>query len=705
MGQILRECPLNPWEEMMRKSSVVMVLTLSFAGLATPVAQADPLRTVYVRADSTSANAITGNSCIDPNYQGANGLKSAITNAQSGDLIVLCNDTLYEDFPNNRTFSLSNTTLTVDVSFTSDISNQTRRPKILTSNFIINTDPSVTTVFTDMNFVESTSTGSGKGGAIELQSGILELDRMVFSENSATNGGAIALTSGTGAAQLNVNRSSFIKNTATTNGGAIFVGTGDSAIVTNSVFYQNETSSGEGAAVFASTGNAGLSFTNIVNNSGNSVLNGAGVTLTNSILGQRLMEETLCANSVEIGDGNFITDNSCGVLPAYDANIKDVSVEIPYGQIRIGRIYEPVVGGLQYFRVLSESPVIDYITFDGQADSPWNLASQTSNRPYSEQGSLEDRADVGAVEVTSIKLDVREIDSELTYGGMIVAEKLSTGGTMIPTSVARIMTPMETYSVTGKRIDREKNAIITTHERHNLRVGMTVELSGVGSGLNGSHRVTAVSSRTFTFTTNGNELEQTAVSPWGNAVHKEKSVVTYTSLTPEACTLVSSKNPAIIPQADAGVCEIEMYSPAVNGYEEVYEFVSLQMLIQIKPSKPLNVRTSKITKGGVTVTWDKPITTGKAKLLRYEVSFYRQSKPNEVRLTVKVSPYKLTAAITKLAKNMPYIVRVKAITGAGASPASADVRFKTKKQVYEIGLVTLNGPAHISKPGSMSVVS
>ncbi|MEN9692887.1 MAG: hypothetical protein RLZZ330_531 [Actinomycetota bacterium] len=663
----------------MRKSSAVLVLTLSIAGLTIPGAQADPLRTVYVRADSTSADAVTGNSCLDPNYQGSNGLKSAITNAQSGDLIVLCNETVYEEFPNNRTFSLSNTTLTVDVTFTSDVSNLNRRPKILTNNFAINTDPSVTTVFTDMNFVESTSTGSGKGGAIELKSGILQLDRMVFDSNTATYGGAIALTSGTGAAQLNVNRSTFVSNTADTNGGAIFVGASDTANITNTIFYKNETTNGNGAAVFATTGNANISFANIVNNTGSSVLNGAGITLTNSILGQRLMNETLCANSVEIGDGNFISDDSCGDLPAYASNVKDVSVEIPYGQIRIGRIYEPVEGGLQYFRVLSESPAIDYITFDEQEDSSTSIVGQTNNRPYSVEGSLEERADVGAVEVTSIKLDVREIDSELTYGGLIVAEKLSVGGTMIPTSVAKIMTPLEIYSVTGKRIDRENNAIITTHERHNLRVGMTVELSGVGSGLNGAHRITAISSRTFTFDTSGNELEQTSVSPWGQVVHKEKAVVTYTSLTPETCTLVSSKNPAIIPQVDAGVCEIEMYSPAVNGYEEVYEFVSLQMLIQVKPSKPLNVRTSKITKGGVTVTWDKPITTGKAKLLRYEVSFYRQSKPKEVRLTVKVSPYKLTAAITKLASNMPYIVRVKAITGAGTSPASADVRFKTKK--------------------------
>ena len=474
-------------------------------------------------------------------------------------------------------------------------------------------------------------------------------------------------------------RDSFISNTATTNGGAIFVSGSDHAIITNSVFSLNSVTSGNGAAVYATTGHADMNFNTIVNNTGKSVLNGAGISLTNSILGQRLLSDQLCDNSVVIGDGNFITDDSCGSLPAYDANVKDISVEIPFGQIRIGRIFSQTPGSLQYFRVLSESPVVDYITFEEQADPTSQISSLSSNRPYSVPGSLEDRADVGAVEVTSVTLDVRSFDSDLTYAGMIVAEKLSVGGTMIPTSVAKIMTPISTYDIVGKRVDGDGNAIITTQERHDLRVGMTVEVSGVGNALNGKHVITAVSSRTFTFDTNASSVSQTVVSPWGTAVLKEKAAISYTSLTPDTCTLVSAKNPAIIPQAGSGVCEIEIYSPATNGYEEVYEFVSLQMLIQIKPSKPLNVRTSKVTKGGVTVTWDKPVTTGKAKLLRYEVSFYRQSNPKQVRLTLKVSPYKLTTTTTKLAKNMPYIVRVRAITGAGTSPASADVRFKTKK--------------------------
>jgi predicted outer membrane repeat protein len=672
----------------MRRIGFLAATVLVFSGLSTPAVFADDPRTVYVRPDSTSADSVTGTSCLLPNYSGSNGLKNALINAVAGDTVVLCNDTLYGNSPANRTFSLSNTTLTVPVTLIPELSNQLRRPKIVANNFQINTDPQVETSISAMNFVISQATGSGTdctttaacGGAIELKSGILSLNRMLFKDNGAKFGGAIALTSGAGSATLEVDRSSFINNSAETNGGAIFVSTSDQALITNSVFYENKVTSGNGTVVFANSGTANLNFNTIVNNSGGTVLQGEGVSLSNSILGQRLLSEDLCGDTVNIGDGNFITDDSCGDLPEYSPGTQDISVHIPFGQMRIGRIYETNTDGLQYFRVLSESPVIDYITFDEELDPSTNISSLTSNRPYSVESVEPARADVGAVEVDSTPLLVREFDSELTYAGLIIAEKLSVGGTMIPTSTTKVMTPMLTYDVTKKRVDNDGNAIITTQERHDITVGMQIEVSGVGSGLNGLHRVTAVSSRSFTFSTNAPSLAESVVSPWGSAVHKEKANIIYTSLTPEICTLVSVKNPAIIPQVNSGVCEIEIYSPAVNGYEEVSEFISLQMLIQTKSSKPLNVTTSKILKNGVTVSWQRPFTTGKAKLLRYEVSFYRQSKPKEVRLTVKVSPYKLSAKISKLAVNMPYIVRVRAITAAGTSSPSTDVLFKTKKK-------------------------
>lgn len=688
LAKSLRECPRIREDSSMRRIGFLAAAVLVLSGLATPSVFADDPRTVFVRPDSASANSVTGTSCLLPNYSGSNGLKNALINAVAGDTIVLCNDTLYGNSPANRTFSLSNTTLTVPVNLIAELSNQLRRPKIVSSNFQINTDPLAETSITGMNFVISQATGSGTdctttaacGGAIELMSGILHLDRMLFKDNGAKFGGALALTSGSGAATLEVDRSSFINNTGETNGGAVYVSSGDQASITNSVFYENKSTTGNGAVVFANAGTANLNFNTIINNSGDTVLEGAGVSLSNSILGQRLLSEDLCGDTVNLGEGNFITDNSCADLPEYSPDTQDVSVQIPYGQLRIGRIYETNIDGLQYFRVLSESPVIDYVTFDEEIDPSNNISSLTSNRPYSEESIEPARADAGAVEVDATPLLVRELDSELTYSGLIMAEKLSVGGTMIPTSVTKVMTPMLTYDVTKKRVDNAGNGIITTQERHDITVGMQIEISGVGSGLNGLHRVTAVSSRSFTFSTNAPTLAETVVSPWGTAVHKEKANVTYTSLTPEVCTLVSVKNPAIIPQVNSGVCEIEIYSPAVNGYEEISEFISLQMLIQTKSSKPLNVTTSNILKNGVTVSWQRPFTTGKAKLLRYEVSFYRQSKPKEVRLTVKVSPYKLSAKISKLAVNMPYIVRVRAVTAAGTSKPSADVLFKTKKK-------------------------
>jgi hypothetical protein len=183
----------------MRRIGFLAAVVLLLNGVVSPAAFADEPRIIYVRTDSATADALTGDSCLQPNYAGSNGLKSAITNAIADDTFVLCNDSLYGNSPNNRTFSLSNTTLTVPATFTSDINNPLRRPKILTNNFIIDSDPATTTTFADMNFESSVAAGSGTncqttaacGGAIKLNSGILHLNRMLFAGNGAAYGGAI----------------------------------------------------------------------------------------------------------------------------------------------------------------------------------------------------------------------------------------------------------------------------------------------------------------------------------------------------------------------------------------------------------------------------------------------------------------------------------------------------------------------------------
>jgi predicted outer membrane repeat protein len=194
----------------MRRIGFLAATFLVLSSLTTPAVFADGPRTVFVRPDATAADSVTGTSCLLPNYSGSNGLKSALTNAVANDTIVLCNDSLYGNSPANRTFSISNTTLTVPVTVVAEIANPLRRPKIMANNFEVNTESIGETNFTAMNFVNSTSTGTGTdctttaacGGAISLKSGVLNLDRILFEDNAAKYGGAISVTSGSGLASL-----------------------------------------------------------------------------------------------------------------------------------------------------------------------------------------------------------------------------------------------------------------------------------------------------------------------------------------------------------------------------------------------------------------------------------------------------------------------------------------------------------------------
>ena len=85
----------------------------------------------------------------------------------------------------------------------------------------------------------------GLGGAIRLLNGARGIvETSAFSENRATDGGAIATSSGS--VLLNINQSSFISNEAASIGGAIYLG-GGSTEISNSSFRKNAADSGGGA--------------------------------------------------------------------------------------------------------------------------------------------------------------------------------------------------------------------------------------------------------------------------------------------------------------------------------------------------------------------------------------------------------------------------------------------------------------------------
>ena len=88
------------------------------------------------------------------------------------------------------------------------------------------------------------NTATGNGGALATGgSGTYEISNYVFKENGAANGGAIYSQ-----IALQVSGSTFTGNTATTNGGAIWITNGKTATVTNSTFSNN--TANDGGAIY-----------------------------------------------------------------------------------------------------------------------------------------------------------------------------------------------------------------------------------------------------------------------------------------------------------------------------------------------------------------------------------------------------------------------------------------------------------------------
>ena len=127
------------------------------------------------------------------------------------------------------------------------------------------------------------------GGAIRLENGArVSVEGSSFSENSATNGGAISAVNNS--VRLSVNNSSFISNRARASGGAIgayWLGSGRIAI-SNSSFVKNATEDGNGGAIEAGQGVfeiANSTFSENVADSSGGALNidqDAEVTITHS---------------------------------------------------------------------------------------------------------------------------------------------------------------------------------------------------------------------------------------------------------------------------------------------------------------------------------------------------------------------------------------------------------------------------------------
>lgn len=117
----------------------------------------------------------------------------------------------------------------------------------------------------------------GKGGAVYLKNGTLDLTSCSFANNSAQNGGAVYIVSGTvNLTACTIGGSSTAVNTAKENGGGFYLADSSASLMFNSGTISNNVATENGGAVYLAGSSAGFEMNNGVVSS-NSAVNGGGV--------------------------------------------------------------------------------------------------------------------------------------------------------------------------------------------------------------------------------------------------------------------------------------------------------------------------------------------------------------------------------------------------------------------------------------------
>ncbi len=241
------------------------------------------------------------------------------------------------------------------------------------------------------------------GGAIRLENGArVSVEGSSFSENSATNGGAISAVNNS--VRLSVNNSSFISNRARASGGAIgayWLGSGRIAI-SNSSFVKNATEDGDGGAIEAGQGVveiANSTFSENVADSSGGALNidqDAEVTITHSTFvenrtsrnqakaigktgGKAYLRNSIIVSSGSGEDCVGVWDHNSGNL-SQDGTCADRPSDNP--------LLGELTGSPAYYPLRDRSPAVDY------ADAEYCLETDQVGTPRPLGGGC----DIGAIE-------------------------------------------------------------------------------------------------------------------------------------------------------------------------------------------------------------------------------------------------------------------------------------------------------------------
>ncbi len=372
------------------------------------------------------------------NDSGPDSLRQALLDARGADVITFQIPTSDPGYSNGAwMITLTSGELTVSRS----ISIQGPGAKFLTisgnnASRIFNATNTNSTI-SGMTLANGNGEGAdpGRGGAIAIRSGTVNLRDLVVRNNSANlYGGGL---SSDNLANVNVERCAFHDNTVATFFGGGLYNFGSTLTVVNSTISRNTAQQGGG--VFCSVdGITTLSNSTI---SGNSATSGGGVG-NRSVVNLR---NTIVANSVSGGD---LFNSPSGMTNAAYSWIGDALTAIN-GTSENNQTGDPILGPLQdnggstpTQAPLSNSPVIDQgkdLTGSGQdqrgATRPVDYGSGIT--PPAEG----DRSDIGAVELSpglqplaavsrKVHGSAGALDLSLNLSGPVVIEPRSGGATM-----------------------------------------------------------------------------------------------------------------------------------------------------------------------------------------------------------------------------------------------------------------------------------
>jgi predicted outer membrane repeat protein len=478
-----------------------------------------------------------------------------------------------------------------------------RGPVISYANkfFTVAATPGDTVYFAGLNFVHTGSALTGNnadGGAFEVQSGKLFVERSTFNGFETTGkGAAIALESTSPLDKAVFNNVAFINNKAAY-GAAIYVkdgatgqDAGGQALVNNSLFTDNVATI-DGGAIYSPhitdtvDSNIELNHVTIVDNqvpSSGAVLSGSDISVENSIVAQRLVSGPLCKDDVAILDGNLFTDSTCGVTNSHPLATGNTNALVRYAQLKLGH-YTPSMNLLPFIAIHPDSVAVDFIPAASDPNTIQDIRGKTRTGAH----------DAGSYEIVSTDSNSRPT---VTQSGFVQSRNDSAGAEYID---AYRFGQLNTYRVDTRNFNVDANGI----QHDNIK---------------------------------------------------------YTSVTPANCTITDETTLSSISipnEASAqGFCSIEAFGAPTNGASEFLRYIELRIYYGTAPSSPRSVRVAS-SETEINVSFQAPLDTG-AGITGYQL---RVNGPNSFESLTNCNLATLVCNATGLKRLTNYTVTLMVIS-------------------------------------------